>query len=93
MASRRNEATQIGKKRLPTLPRVESLNIYSGNDDSDNDIYVNESEDEDLDELQTYLSETRQNKQAKVGGLSIIEEEKEASKELNIDIEEAEFAH
>ncbi|PVH73108.1 hypothetical protein DL98DRAFT_538611 [Cadophora sp. DSE1049] len=49
--------------RLPALPRAESLNIYSENDDSDNDIYINESEDEDLDELQAYLSEKRQNKQ------------------------------
>ena len=49
--------------RLPALPRAENLNIYSENDDSDNDIYINESEDENLDELQAYLSEKRQNKQ------------------------------
>jgi hypothetical protein len=49
--------------RLPTLPRAESLDIYSNNDDSDNDIYINASEDEELNELQAYLSEKRQSKQ------------------------------
>ena len=48
--------------RLPTLPRPENLNIYS-KDDSDNDIYLDSSEDEDNDELKAYLSEKRQNKQ------------------------------
>jgi hypothetical protein len=50
--------------RLPALLRAKSLNIYSDNDDdSDNNIYLSPSEDEELDELQAYLSEKRQNKQ------------------------------
>jgi hypothetical protein len=50
--------------RLPALLRAESLNIYSDNgDDSGNNIYLNPSKDEELDELQAYLSEKRQNKQ------------------------------
>lgn len=49
--------------RLPVLPRAENLNIYSDNDDSDSNIYINSSEDEELNELQAYLNEKRQNKQ------------------------------
>jgi hypothetical protein len=41
---------------------AKSLNIYSDNDESDNDIYINPSEDEELDELEAYLSEKRQNR-------------------------------
>ena len=44
------------------MPRPENLNIYS-KDDSDNDIYLDSSEDEDNNELKAYLSEKRQNKQ------------------------------
>ena len=41
------------------MPRAESLNIYSDKDDSENKIYINPSEDEELDELEAYLSKKR----------------------------------
>ena len=51
--------------QLPTKEIVNYflLNIYSGNDDSDNNTYINKSEDKDLDKLQAYLSKKRQSKQ------------------------------
>jgi hypothetical protein len=44
---------------LPLIARAENLNLYNENSDN-KDIYINSSNNKELDELTTYLEEKKQ---------------------------------